>query len=101
MHLKNQVFYPCLFMKNGTICVVSVDNTAGANGEELEKRIPSLREQSNKVIHSFKLQNEGEVGISYESGVLMSYISHSKFYRKNDLSRSLANANRINNLILG
>jgi len=37
VHLKNQVFYPCLFMKNGTICVVSVDNTAGANGEELEK----------------------------------------------------------------
>jgi len=45
--------------------VVYVDDTifAGKDGEELEKEIASLGVQSNKVSHSFQLQNE-EVGTS-------------------------------------
>ena len=58
-------FDPWLFMKNGIICVVYVDDTifAGKDGEELEKEIASLGVHSNKFSHSFQLLNDSEVGI--------------------------------------
>jgi len=80
---------PCLLMKNGIIFVVYVDDTifSGADGEELEKEIAILGVQSNKVSHSFQLQNEGKVGnflgIRFEKRVPMSFISHSPVLQKN------------------
>jgi len=78
-------FNPCLFIKNGIIYVVYLDDTvfARADGEE----IASLGVQSNKISLSFQLQNEGEVGnflgIRFEIRVLMSFISHSPVLQKN------------------
>jgi len=82
-------FEPCLFIKNGIIYVVYLDDTvfARADGEEIEKEIASLGVQSNKISLSFQLQNEGEVGnflgIRFEIRVLMSFISHSPVLQKN------------------
>ena len=76
-------FDPCLFMKNGIICVVYIGDTifAGKDGEEPEKEIASLGVQSNKVSRSSQLRKEGKVGnflgIRIEKMIRMSFISHS------------------------
>ena len=55
---------PCLFMKNGILCVVYVDDTifAGADPEILEAEIKSLGVSDKEQRHTFSLRNEGEVG---------------------------------------
>ena len=55
---------PCLFMKNGILCVVYVDDTifAGADSDILEEEIRALGVSDTEQRHSFQLRNEGEVG---------------------------------------
>ena len=55
---------PCLFMKNGILCVVYVDDTifAGADAAVLEEEIRALGVSDTEQRHSFQLRNEGEVG---------------------------------------
>ena len=66
MDFEQSDFDPCLFMKNGIICMVYVDDSifSGKDEEEHEKETASLGVQSNKVSHSFQLQNGVELGIS-------------------------------------
>jgi len=53
-------FDPCLFIIEGIICVVYVDDTifAGSSGEVLEAEIANLGIFSDRNIHSFQLRNE-------------------------------------------
>ncbi|KAI2499350.1 hypothetical protein MHU86_15132 [Fragilaria crotonensis] len=55
---------PCLFMKDGILCVVYVDDTifAGADSSILEEEIRALGVSDTEQRHSFQLRNEGEVG---------------------------------------
>jgi hypothetical protein len=55
---------PCLFMKQGIICVVYVDDTifAGADSAVLEEEIRLLGVSDTEQRHTFQLRNEGEVG---------------------------------------
>ena len=55
---------PCLFMKDGILCVVYVDDTifAGADTSVLENEIRALGASDTEQRHSFQLRNEGEVG---------------------------------------
>jgi hypothetical protein len=55
---------PCLFMKNGCICVVCVDDTlfAGPEAALLEQEVKSFGVASAECHHSFQLRDEGEVG---------------------------------------
>jgi uncharacterized protein (DUF58 family) len=55
---------PCLFMKDGCICVVYVDDTifAGPDADKLSAEIKSLGVSSDETHHSFQLRDEGEVG---------------------------------------
>jgi hypothetical protein len=55
---------PCLFMKQGIICVCYVDDTifAGADSLVLEAEIQSLGVHEKEQRHTFALRNEGEVG---------------------------------------
>ena len=55
---------PCLFMKQGIICVCYVDDTifAGADPDVLEAEIQSLGVNNKEQRHTFQLRNEGEVG---------------------------------------
>ena len=64
MGFEQSDFDPCIFMKNDIFFVVYVDDTifAGKDGENFENEIAILGVQSNKVSHSFLLQNGGEVG---------------------------------------
>ena len=56
-------FDPCLFMKQGIMCVVYVDDTifAGANDEILLNEIKALKIPNGENSHVFKLRDEGEV----------------------------------------
>jgi hypothetical protein len=56
--------YPCVFMKDGRICVVYVDDTifAGPDADKLSAEIKSIGVSSDKTQHSFQLRDEGEVG---------------------------------------
>jgi len=53
-------FDPCLFMKEGMICVVYVDDTifAVSSGEVLEAEISNPGICSDRNVHSFQLRNE-------------------------------------------
>ena len=55
---------PCLFMKQGIMCVVYVDDTifAGADASALEEEIRLLGVSDTEQQHTFQLRNEGEVG---------------------------------------
>jgi hypothetical protein len=55
---------PCLFMKEGIICVVYVDDTifAGADSSVLEEEIRKLGVSDSEQRHTFQLRDEGEVG---------------------------------------
>jgi hypothetical protein len=55
---------PCLFMREGCICVVYVDDTifAGPDADKLAAEIKSLGVSSDENQHSFQLRDEGEVG---------------------------------------
>ena len=55
---------PCLFMKQGILCVIYVDDTifAGADTAMLEEEIRALGVSDTEQRHSFQLCNEGEVG---------------------------------------
>ena len=55
---------PCLFMKQGIICVCYIDDTifAGADSLVLEAKIQSLGVHEKEQRHTFALRNEGEVG---------------------------------------
>jgi hypothetical protein len=55
---------PCLFMKQGIICVIYVDDTifAGADPTVLEEEIRLLGVSDTEQRHTFQLRNEGEVG---------------------------------------
>ena len=55
---------PCLFMKQGIMCVVYVDDTifAGADASILEEEIRLLGVSDTEQRHTFQLRNEGEVG---------------------------------------
>ena len=55
---------PCLFMKEGIMCVVYVDDTifAGADPAALEREIKNLGVADSEQRHTFALRNEGEVG---------------------------------------
>ena len=50
-------FGTCLFMEEGMICVVYVDDTifAGSSGEVLEAEIANLGVCSDRNVHSFQL----------------------------------------------
>ena len=54
----------CLFMKEGILCVVYVDDTifAGAEASVLEEEIRALGVNDTEQQHKFQLRNEGEVG---------------------------------------
>ena len=54
----------CLFMKEGIMCVVYVDDTifAGADAAVLEEEIRALGVSDTEQQHKFQLRNEGEVG---------------------------------------
>ena len=54
---------PCLFMKEGMMCVVYVDDTifASSNIDDLEQEISSFSILATAQHHKFTLQNEGEV----------------------------------------
>ena len=54
---------PCLFIKNGLMCVVYVDDTifAGADPKVLEAEIASLGVTAAAQRHKFQLRHEGEV----------------------------------------
>ena len=55
---------PCLFMKQGILCVVYFDDTifAGADSAVLEEEIRQLGVSETEQRHTFQLRNEGEVG---------------------------------------
>jgi hypothetical protein len=55
---------PCLFMKEGIICVVYVDDTifAGADASLLDEEIRKLGVSDSEQHHSFQLRDEGKVG---------------------------------------
>jgi hypothetical protein len=55
---------PCLFLKEGIMCVVYVDDTifAGADPDALEHEIKTLGVNETTQRHKFQLRNEGEVG---------------------------------------
>jgi hypothetical protein len=55
---------PCLFIKQGIMCVVYVDDTifAGADATILEAEIAALGVSDATQRHQFQLRNEGEVG---------------------------------------
>jgi hypothetical protein len=55
---------PCLFLKDGIMCVVYVDDTifGGADAAVLEAEIIALGVSTSEQQHKFALRNEGEVG---------------------------------------
>jgi hypothetical protein len=57
-------FDPCLFMKQGLICVVYVDDTifAGPDRALIKAETQGLGVSSKEQNHSFDLRDEGEVG---------------------------------------
>jgi hypothetical protein len=71
---------PCLFMKDGMMCVVYVDDTilCGPDGEALEAEIKGLGVNTLEQRHSFQLRNEGEVGDFL--GIRIEKRDHGKFY---------------------
>jgi hypothetical protein len=55
---------PCLFMKEGIVCVVYVDDTifAGADTVAFAHEIRNLGVSNSEQRHTFQLRNKGEVG---------------------------------------
>jgi hypothetical protein len=70
---------PCLFLKQGMMCVIYVDDTifASANVSEIDSEIHALGIASNEQRHTFSLRNEGQVNAFL--GIQIQQISPNEF----------------------